>query len=228
MKRKGRSRIAKPRLTAGDWLNVALATLAKDGVAMVSIERLAAKLGVTRGSFYHHFRDRADLLERLLAFWRQGWTGSVKDENRALGLDARTSLLALIHTIRTRKAADYDVAIRAWAVHDPRAAAVVRRVDEERLGYIRGLFAKIGFDALEAENRARLFLYYEMGEPAMFARQGKALEERLLIARYRLLTESAQSARSPNSAESGGGACENDRRTPGTSGARLEKARARA
>ena len=184
----------KPRLIARDWLEAALEALSEGGIAAVSIERIAAKLGITRGSFYHHFRDRADLLERTLAYWREGWTRSVIDESNALGIDARTTLLALARTIRGRRAAEYDVAIRAWAVHDPVAAAVVRRVDEERLGHLRRLFAKMGFDELEAENRSRLFLYYEMGEPAMFARQSKSLEERLIVERHRYLTAGSAAA----------------------------------
>jgi hypothetical protein len=50
------------------------------------------------------------------------------------------------------------------------------------------LFGQLGFNELEAEKRARLFSYYEMAEPAMFATQSKETRERPIEARHRLLT----------------------------------------
>jgi AcrR family transcriptional regulator len=178
----------KSRLDRKGWLEAALAELAEGGINAIAIEKLASKLGVTRGSFYHHFQDREELQNQMLEYWVERWTMEIRTEMTALGLDARQTLLALMRMIRHRKAAEYDVAFRAWALNDPMARKVVKRVDEIRLDYIRGLFGQLGFDELEAENRARLFLYYEMTEPAMFAAQSKETIERLVEARHRLLT----------------------------------------
>jgi AcrR family transcriptional regulator len=178
----------KPRLGRGDWLDAALDELKNGGINAIAIEKLAVQLGVTRGSFYHHFRGRVDLLTQMLDYWAEHWTLEIHTEITVLGLDARQTLLALIRMIRHRKAAEYDVVFRAWALHDPVARKVVKRVDEFRLDYIRSLFGQLGFNELEAENRARLFLYYEMTEPAMFATQSKKTREKLIEARHRLLT----------------------------------------
>jgi AcrR family transcriptional regulator len=51
------------------WLNAGLQALRKGGVGAVRVERLAADVGVTKGSFYHHFRDRGALLEEVLDYW---------------------------------------------------------------------------------------------------------------------------------------------------------------
>lgn len=58
-----------PKVPAETWLATARDVLVEEGIAAVKVDRLAGRLGVTRGGFYHHFRDRADLLERLLAHW---------------------------------------------------------------------------------------------------------------------------------------------------------------
>ena len=179
---------SKTQLTRGDWLDAALIEMAAGGISAIAIEKLADRLGVTRGSFYHHFSNRENLLSAMLDYWVEHWTEDIRTTLVALGLDARQTLLAMIRLIRERKAADYDVVFRAWALHDPQARKVVKHVDEIRLGYICSLFAQLGFDELETENRARLFLYYEMAEPAMFATQDKVVSERLIVSRHKLLT----------------------------------------
>ena len=50
------------------WLDAALQALASGGIDQVRIESLAKKLGVTKGSFYWHFKDREQFLDELLNF----------------------------------------------------------------------------------------------------------------------------------------------------------------
>jgi len=178
----------KLRLTRQDWIDTALDLLTEAGIGAVSIDRVANILGITRGSFYHHFSDRNDLLRELLDYWAQRWTYDVRDQIGNLGLDPSTTLLALMRAIRSNKAADFDAPFRAWALHDPMAREVVSQVDETRLDFIRSQFEAIGFEKLEAENRARLFLHYEAAAPAMFYSQTKEQDEALLVARHLFLT----------------------------------------
>ena len=177
-----------PRLTQLDWVNAGIEMLADEGIGAVKIERLASMLGVTRGSFYHHFRDREELLRKMLDHWAQRWTYSIRDEISVLDLEPATALLALMKAIRSKKAASFDAPFRAWALHDPLALEIIKRVDEERLGFIGQWFEALGFEDLDAENRARLFLYYEMSEPMMFAEQSAEIEQQLVVKRHRFLT----------------------------------------
>ena len=178
----------KPRLKRQDWIDAAIELLAGAGIGAVSIERLATRLGITRGSFYHHFADREELLRGMLDYWARRWTYEVRDQIDALGLDASTTLFALMKAIRSNRAADYDAPFRAWALHDPLARAVVEQVDQVRLDQIQGLFAGLGFTGLDMENRARLFLYFEMGAPSMFAAPSPGRDDELLTERQRFLT----------------------------------------
>ena len=178
----------KRRLTRLDWFEAALDALMREGIAGVSIERLAGELGVTRGSFYHHFKDRQALLNDLLEHWLQVSTLAIRDEVGALGLDPGNTLLVLSRLIRHRGGSTFDVAFRAWAVHDELARDYVARADELRLAFVRPLFEALGFEGLDAECRARIFLYYEMGEPTFLAKQDKDIEEALIAKRIELLT----------------------------------------
>lgn len=179
---------AKPRLTPADWVNAGIDLLVEGGVAAVSIDRIAKDLGVTRGSFYHHFKDRETLLTEMLEYWVQKWTYRIFEEITLLDLDPATTLITLIKMIRGKNAALYEATFRAWALHDPIAREVVCRVDNERLSVVRELFNALGFKGLDAENRARLFLYYEMSEPTMFAEQTPEKETALIKKRHQLLT----------------------------------------
>jgi AcrR family transcriptional regulator len=105
----------KPRLTRQGWIDAAIQQLVEAGIGAVRVEQLATRLGVTRGSFYHHFADREDLLRAMLEDWAQRWTYEVREQINALGLDASTTLFALMKAIRNNRAADYDAPFRAWA-----------------------------------------------------------------------------------------------------------------
>ncbi len=179
---------AKPRLNRQDWIDAAFETLTTSGVGAIVIDRLAGTLGVTRGSFYYHFRDRNELLTALLDFWANHWTFAVREQIAGLGLDPATTLLALMRAIRQNGAAEHDAPIRAWALHDPMAREVVQQVDAARLGFIRSQFEALGFEGIDAENRARLYLNFEMAAPAMFAAPDPETDEKLLVARHRFLT----------------------------------------
>ena len=178
----------KPRLSRQDWIDAAIQLLVEAGIGAVSVDRLAASLGITRGSFYHHFADREDLLRAMLDFWAERWSYAVRKQIEALGLDPGTTLFARMKALRTNRAADYDAPIRAWALHDPVARAVVEQVDQARLDFVRSQFEALGFSGLDAENRARLYLHYEMAAPAMFAGPSAEQDEALLKARHRFLT----------------------------------------
>jgi AcrR family transcriptional regulator len=59
------------RLTAQDWINFALRTLAHEGFDAMKADVLARKLGVSRGSFYWHFSDLDGFHARVIEHWRQ-------------------------------------------------------------------------------------------------------------------------------------------------------------
>lgn len=163
------------------WLRAGLEALRKGGVAAVRVERLAAEVGVTKGSFYHHFRDRGALLETLLEFWSREMTDA-EFERVALrdGLAAR--LLALANDVLERGMGRYDPAIRAWARSDRRVAAAVAQVDRRRVRALTQFFADGGFDAPEAQVRARLFYTFLLGEPQVRAPARNAGELARMVA----------------------------------------------
>lgn len=178
-------------LARTDWLNAAIEVLCDGGIAAVSIVQLANTLGVTRGSFYHHFTDREDLLCAMLDYWEKRWTVDIREQVSDRQLPPADMLRALVQAIRDNRAAVYDAPFRAWALHDPLARTTLEKVDTFRLDYIRSLFKAASFTGIDAENRARLLLYYEMSDPAFFASHDPESEDLLLDARMKLLLQTA-------------------------------------
>lgn len=151
---------------------------------------MARSLGVTKGSFYWHFKDRNDFLDRLLEYWETENTDKIEAHAARAQGTPQQRLLALLEHIVREEINRYDSAVRAWALYDERAARVARRVDEKRLAYCQALFLKMGFPPRQAEIRSRMSYFYLVGEHSSFARL-PSLETRLenVRLRHRLLTE---------------------------------------
>jgi len=165
------------------WLSAGLDALRKGGVGAVRVERLAAGVGVTKGSFYHHFRDRGALLDALLEFWSREMTDAEFERLQGMrgGLAAR--LLALAEDVLEKGMGRYDPSIRAWARHDRKVAAAVAQVDRRRVKALAGFFEEGGFGAAEARTRARTFYTFLLGEPQVRApaREADELERMVKI-----------------------------------------------
>ena len=132
-----------PRLSKEDWLKAARLTLLHRGADAVRVEPLAKELGVTKGSFYWHFKDRNDLLEALLKEWEE--ETDILLENLS-ELDPKRALEKILEVVRHRTFSSEkgespsDVAIYAWAAIDPAVAKRVAKSEEERMGLFRNFF----------------------------------------------------------------------------------------
>ncbi|MFQ5888672.1 MAG: TetR/AcrR family transcriptional regulator [Gemmatimonadota bacterium] len=175
-------------LGRNNWLAAALYVLAAEGVAGVRVEKLARLLGVTKGSFYWHFKNRKALLRSLLDYWVEEMTDSVSRFVERIGGDPRSRLLALLEHIEFEGRNRYDPAMRAWAAFDETAAAVVKEVDERRLRLVTQIFRDMGFSDTEAALRGRMSYYYLVGEATVLIQDSPADHWEFLRLRHRLLT----------------------------------------
>src|SRR5579863_9013241 len=69
--RTGRKRLGECTLTAADWTEAALQLIAEVGVNGLTVDALAQRIGATKGSFYWHFKTRAELLAAAIERWEQ-------------------------------------------------------------------------------------------------------------------------------------------------------------
>jgi AcrR family transcriptional regulator len=147
---------SRPRVSRRDWIEAAYQELIRAGEPGVSINALAARLGVTKGSFYWHFRDRPELLSALLDRWAHERTGEVLTLALGTTPDPRERLRRILAL--GREVAPLDRAMRLWAQHDPAAAEAVRHADRTMLDHLASCLTDLGFPAPDARLRALLML----------------------------------------------------------------------
>jgi AcrR family transcriptional regulator len=181
-------RPSTPRLTREAWLARALDALAKQGERVLTVDALVRLLGVSRGSFYWHFKDRADFFRQLVHYWSANYTENVPKYLATVHSSASDKLLALMDLVFRGRLARYDIAMRSWAAHDPTAARLVKQVDQFRMDYVRSQFAELGFKEEELEVRARAFIVYLSMESGLFAAQSKQTQSKQLKALHAFFT----------------------------------------
>lgn len=148
------ARGAGQRLSADDWIQAGFALLADTGPNSLRIERLCARLHVTKGSFYWHFTDMQAYRDTIADTW-----GSLQDERRRPfenmpDVDPRKRLAIMMQTLVAPEHWELERAMRAWALTDEAVLESVQRSDARILRAVRQAFLDYGFDAKEAGLRS--------------------------------------------------------------------------
>jgi AcrR family transcriptional regulator len=168
---------ARETLTPENWIEAATAVLVDQGIDHVRVDVLAGHLQVTRGSFYWHFRDREDLLRRVLQAWSDRSTEGLTRRLATARTDPREQLRDVISLpFRGRaaaRAARIELAIRAWARRDEMARQAVDASDASRIAYHGQIFEALGFAPTEARVRGAILYSWEVAE-SILHRQGTA------------------------------------------------------
>jgi len=170
----------KPRRGREDWVAAALDALTEGGLEQVRVEPLAARLGVTKGSFYWHFSRREDLVAAMLDFWEEAGTSAIIAEIGARGGTPEERLWALWRRTSRDPRLETEMAIRDLARRDRDVRARVRRVDDRRVAYLRALFLEVGLNAPSAEARSLLLYSLLLGNPFIEASHGRVSRARVL------------------------------------------------
>jgi AcrR family transcriptional regulator len=163
---------AKPRaqLDRKGWIEAAIDVLAEQGMEGMRVEVLAKSFGVTKGSFYWHFKDRQDLFSAVLQIWKEGRIRDINKQTSGTPGKEREQLTHVIEVYsanRNRKGVSIELAVREWARRDAQAAAVVEEVDTYRLECTRKLFVASGLSDDEAKSRSLLLYAYVFGQSLM-------------------------------------------------------------
>jgi AcrR family transcriptional regulator len=131
-----------------EWLAAGRATLISDGAPGVRIDKLAARLGATKGSFYHHFGSARGFKLALLDDVEDRNTRRKVDAVEAEDLAPRRRLERLVELVlppgdEGGDAARLEVALRAWAHQDADVHAYQERIDAVRCDYLGRVWAEL-------------------------------------------------------------------------------------
>jgi AcrR family transcriptional regulator len=147
------SRTVVPTRSAADWEAAALTAIATHGLPSLSIPDLARSLGVTKGSFYWHFRGIQELVDAALQRWEE-MDRAALDEVRRIA-DPRARLTALFtQSMETREPHALYVTLSGSSV--PEVADTLRRISGRRLQFLVDAYQALGFTRPAAREQALL------------------------------------------------------------------------
>ena len=157
-----RKRSDATRLGRDDWLDAAFDAVVEGGFDNVRVLTIADALGVTRGSFYWHFTDHADLVRSLLERWRAGEIEALRELQSENSHDPCADILRLLDVALARSGSDlkhmrFELALRGLGRRDPAVAKMLVEIDEARMDLFEGKFRRLTGDAKTAGDLAVLF-----------------------------------------------------------------------
>ena len=149
------------RLSRDDWLDEAFKAVVEGGFENVKVLTLAEKLKVTRGSFYWHFTDHADLIGSLLMRWKLAQLDlDAKLKSHQSG-DALKDLEFVVDAAFLQAGSElenlrFEQAMRALSHQHPEAAQLLVEVDAGRIDLFETKFLALVKDPKKARDLAAL------------------------------------------------------------------------
>ncbi|MBR9650690.1 TetR/AcrR family transcriptional regulator [Thalassovita aquimarina] len=161
------------KVTREDWLNVARDILVSDGVGEVKVLTIGQRLGVSRSSFYWYFKSRKHLLEALLDDWEARNTATIVSHCR---MPARSINAAVCNFFRCFIDPDLfdqglDFAVREWSRRSGSVRQRIDAADSTRLQAVQEMFERYGYAPDDADARARILYYMQLGYHALEVRE---------------------------------------------------------
>lgn len=167
------------KVTRANWLTAAREVLVSEGVGEVKVLTLGAKLNVSRSSFYWYFKNRQHLLAELLDDWEARNTRTLIEhcETPAATISHAACNFFKCFVDAARFDQGLDFAVREWARRDPSVRGRIDAADSARITAVCQMFLRHGYAEAEAETRARILYYMQLGYHALDVRE--AMDVRL-------------------------------------------------
>jgi len=173
------------RLTKEDWLKKGLQVLTAKGYTNLRLEYLCEQLEVTRGSFYHHFDDLNDYVDKMMAHWEDN-SNHIMD-NVAASPGAPLERLSQLQRDVFNIPARLEVVLRAWATFNKIVLKYIRRIDRKRIGFIAELYLEHGLSQEAADTTAKIEYATYIGVQNLYFMEARKEAEALYYEFERIL-----------------------------------------
>lgn len=154
--------MSKSIATKEDWLNLGLELFHVNGIAALVVEKMAKSLGVSKTSYYWHFKTRNDFVLELAEHWVKKGTESYIEASKKYNSD-RDRLFCLTKDVFIQ---GHNLnSIRFWrdiSIENKTIENIVKKIEKQRIGYLQTLLiSEFGHD--EAAHRADMLYHYFLG-----------------------------------------------------------------
>jgi len=161
---RGTPAAERNQLQRFDWLQQALEIFVAEGIDAIRITRLAEDLGVTRGSFYWHFKNREDLIDSLVAYWKDKNTAAIT-ASVAQASSLADGIFRFFETCIDAAMFDprLDLALREWARRSTSIHQLVDGEDAARIEALCQFYQRFDYPMPQALIRARVLYFAQIG-----------------------------------------------------------------
>lgn len=131
------------------WLEKGIHLLSEPEFTPFKVDGLCLAMGLTKGSFYHHFTSIYAYEERLMSLIFERYTTNVLNTiDPTATLDDQLNSLSV--TVRQVVPFFLSVNLRKWAMTNPRVRAYQQSADKVRIDFLASLFINAGMSAPDA------------------------------------------------------------------------------
>ncbi|HSF82850.1 MAG TPA: helix-turn-helix domain-containing protein [Anaerolineales bacterium] len=157
-----------PRKSKIDWLEIGLQALGQSGLEALTIDGLATRIGLTKGSFYHHFESMQDYEQQLLAHWANQYLST----SASLPVEPHERLILLDSLMENTfgPITEPEISIRTWAQQNDQVRPYVEQVDAFRRQLILDIFSSLLSEEEQAQMMTDMLFTITIGSMATFPR----------------------------------------------------------
>lgn len=176
------------KLSKEDWITAGINQLKEFGPGGISGEKIARRLDVTRGSFYHHFNNMEELIELMLQFWERTQTMDILTRAREQQTDLEEKMPMLLESAWNTDA-ELEIAVRQWAFTHKTVREHVERIDQIRLSYITAVYTLLVKDESKGRKLGKIGYFGLIGALHVWPRFTKSQLRETILEIQELITD---------------------------------------
>ena len=131
------------------YFGEAVAILDSEGFDALCVRSIVERLGVTKGSFYHHFKNWDDFVLGFLDAWEDDQTDRIISLAEQTGTPAERT--ESFRRLAARIPHATEAALRAWSQKNTFVNTALRRVDRRRHSFCARMFTQLVGDETQGE-----------------------------------------------------------------------------
>jgi len=123
-------------MTKEKWLENTLKQLSLKGIDVLTIDTLCKTFKLTKGSFYHHFKNHDLFIDELLNFWNETYTLQIVNEIKKYENNVLKQI-EVINEMIYSKDLNIEVQFRILGFKNKKVQKYIKNIDTERLEILK-------------------------------------------------------------------------------------------